>query len=151
MKASIWTLFILQTLLLLSTATFDPDWEVCDSNHTQFDPYYVMVTQMDAFPQVLMISACGSPTPDHDYIAFNHLEVNGSIAMGSDAYTWDARVPYHFNVTAGGQFCLDYSMYLPDIKAKEVNLRIVALDDEGSGVGCVDLMLKNEGTTMISA
>ena len=108
-----------------------------------------MVNQMVTFPQVLMISTCGNVTADHDYVAFNHLKVNGSIPMDSGPYLWDTVVPYHFNVTES-RFCLEYSMYLPDVQAKQVNLRILALDNDGDGVGCIDLMLQNE-RTMISA
>ena len=148
MKTPLYPLLILQSLiLLLSTSKFIPKWTKCTADFQQWFPHNVTVTQNPHLKEVLTISACGAVAPSGWFTAFNHLEVNGSIAVDYDYYTWNSSVPYRYLV-GPSEFCLNYTTYLPDLNGKEVNVSILAIDNYDYQVGCIDIVLKNHSSIL---
>ena len=141
MKISPYPLFIFLAALTITTAKFIPTWTNCSADFQQWFPRNVTVKQNRHVKEVTTLSACGNVASAGWYTTFNHLELNGSV--GAD-YTWNNTVPYDGIEVTGGVFCLNYTTYIPDLNETRVNVSILAIDNYGYQVGCIDILLKNK-------
>lgn len=141
MKNFLYPLLVFLATLTIATSRYTPIWTNCSCDFQQWFPINVTVKQNLHVKEVTTLSACGNVASAGWFTTFNHLEVNGSI--GAD-YTWNNTVPYDGIASTGGVFCLNYTTYIPDLNETRVNVSILAIDNYGYQVGCIDILLKNK-------
>ena len=132
-------LLCLLALIPITLSTYTPSYKKCDG---VFTTEKVLVLEDPQNITNTTVAVCGFTTTYVWNIAYDHLEVNGTVGN----HTWNQSIPYHYDTISGLNFCLNYTGDFAQYK-QDVSMRVVAkgiIEKLGIEyiIACVDVNLK---------
>jgi len=138
-------------LLGLAASTYTPTFSYCKELYDIFLPQKVTVIEDPNSKNNLTVSTCGITTSWTWSIQFDHLEVSGTAGN----HIWNTTIPYHYNITTGFNFCLNYTSDFAKYNEDIVNLRVLSYgiaerDHSTYESGCIDIQLRKGVNNFLS-